>query len=310
MASAVNTIPLEESGPLDILVVDDDDSTRKMLALAVSRKGHTVAEAPGGEDAIRLLREKCFDIVVSDIHMEDIDGISLMEIARGIRPEIGVILVTGFQTDESVLNAFRKGASGYLRKPIKLQTLYRTLDQVAETLRDVPREEIRVDYGMVSPKIANMLNIEADDEGWISFEAPSHRAFIDRFANVCELLLQRGLDTDITDEVRVAILELGSNAVEWGNRLDASQALRFSARLLTDRLVIVVEDQGAGFAPANVPNPAENARAVQKQRMADGKRPGGYGIALVRAISDHLFYNETGNMVAMVKKLKARPSAG
>jgi CheY-like chemotaxis protein/anti-sigma regulatory factor (Ser/Thr protein kinase) len=310
MASAVNTIPLEESGPLDILVVDDDESTRKMLALAISRKGHAVDEASGGESAIKLLRDKRFDIVVSDIHMDDIDGISLMEIARGIRPDIGIILVTGFQTDESVLDAFRKGASGYLRKPIKLQMLYRTLDQVAETLREVPKEKIRVDYGAIPANIAEMLSIEADDEGWISFEAPSHRAFIDRFANVCELLLQRGLDTDITDEVRVAILELGANAVEWGNRLDASQALRFSARLLSDRLIIVVEDQGEGFVPESVPNPAENARAVQKQRMAAGKRPGGYGIALVRAISDHLFYNESGNTVAMVKLLKARPSAG
>jgi two-component system OmpR family response regulator len=301
---------LEDSGPLAILVVDDDGSSRRLLEVALSRKGHTISSASGGEEAVRLLRERHFDLIVTDIHMDDFDGISLMEIARGIRPGIGVLLISGFQTDESVVTAFRKGAAGYLRKPFKLPVLYRTIDQIAETMRDVPNEAIRVEYGRIPRNIASMLGIEEDDEGWISFEAPSHRAFIDRFANVCENLLQRGLDMDITEEVRVAILELGSNAVEWGNRLDASQALRFSARLLSDRLVIVVEDQGEGFKPAEVPDPSRDARSVQRNRTAEGKRPGGYGIALVRAISDHLIYNDRGNMVAMVKMLKSRPSAG
>jgi CheY-like chemotaxis protein/anti-sigma regulatory factor (Ser/Thr protein kinase) len=281
-----------------------------MLELAISRKGHRVQSAANGEQAVRILRNMQCDILVSDIHMDDVDGISLMEIARSIRPEIGVILITGFQTDESVLAAFRKGAAAYLRKPIKLQSLYRALDQVIETLKDVPQHEIQVDYGTAPREAAALLGIEEDDRGWVSFEAPSHRAFIDRFANLCELLLQRGLDTDLTDELRVAILELGSNAVEWGNSLDATQALRLSARLLSDRLVIVVEDQGAGFRPSDVPDPARDARGLQRKRAADGKRPGGYGIALVRAISDHLIYNERGNIVAMVKMLKARPSAG
>lgn len=308
-APAPETTP-ESPPPLSVLVVDDDDATRHMLELALARRGHTVMSAAEGQAAIQLLRQRPFDLMVSDIHMADVDGLALMELARGIRPRIGVILITGFQTEDSVLSAFRGGASAYLRKPIKLPMLFRTIEQVAESLCEVPHEAIRLGFSRPGKEVAQMLGLSEDDEGWVSFEAPSHRTFVDRFANLCELLLQRGLDTDTTEELRVAILELGSNAVEWGNRSDSRQALRLSARLLPDRLVIVVEDQGCGFKPQEVPDPSRDARAIQRERAAAGKRPGGYGIALVKAICDHLVYNERGNVVAMVKLLKPKPSAG
>jgi CheY-like chemotaxis protein len=100
---------------LAVLVVDDDEAMRRMLCLALSRRGHAVEIASGGEEAVRLLRRRPFDVLISDIHMPDVDGISLCEIARGIRPRIGVILMTGYQTAETVLAGFSGGASAYVR---------------------------------------------------------------------------------------------------------------------------------------------------------------------------------------------------
>jgi CheY-like chemotaxis protein/anti-sigma regulatory factor (Ser/Thr protein kinase) len=281
-----------------------------MLGLALSRRGYQAACAAGGEEAVRLLRKRPFDIMVTDIHMPDMNGLALCEVARGIRPGIGVVLITGFQTEDSVLRAFGDGASAYLRKPLNLQTLYRTLQLVAENLPTTPAANVRVEIGRPSAEAARMLGLETDDEGWITFEAPSHRDFLERFANLCELLIERGLDSDVTEELRVAILELGSNAIEWGHRSDENKLIRMSARLLPDKLVIVIEDEGPGFRLEDVPDPTRDARAFQRARRAAGKRPGGYGIALVRALTTHLIYNERGNLVAMVKDLRARPSSG
>lgn len=299
-----------KGGQVSVLVVDDDESHRRMLELALSHRGYSAVGASGGAQALKLLRERPFDILLTDIHMPDMDGLALLEVARSIRPGIGVILITGFQTDESVLNAFRGGAAAYLRKPLKLPTLFRTLEQVAEGLADAPDEKAYIQIGGPNKEAVKLLGLQEDQEGWIFFEAPSHRSFVDRFANLCELLLERGLDTDTVEELRVAILELGANAIEWGHGSDVRLPLRLSAKLFPDRLVVVVEDQGPGFQPDKVPDPSKDARMLQRQRAASGKRPGGYGIALVRAVTDQLVYNERGNVVAMVKRLRPRAAQG
>jgi CheY-like chemotaxis protein len=303
-------IPGREPQVLSVLVVDDDESVRRMLELALSRKGYEVETVADGETAIRRLRDRPFDIAVSDVHMPDVDGLALAEVARSIRPGMGLVLITGFGTEQSVMRAFQRGAAAFLKKPLQLPALYRTIRLVAESIEDLPPEPVELCVGRGPEEATCLLGLEVDDEGWINFKAPSHRAFLDRFANLCELLLARGLDTDTVEEIRVAILELGSNAIEWGHAHDASRPITLSARLLSDRLVVVVEDCGAGFCPEHVPDPARDARKLQRQRQAQGKRPGGYGIALVKAITDHLVYNERGNLVAMVKTLHARPSAG
>jgi len=302
-----------------LLVVDDDESTRAMLSLALSHRGYDVATASGGGEAIKALRAGRFDVLVTDIHMPDVDGLALCEVARAVQPRIGVVLITGFQTDRNVLEAFRGGASAYLRKPVELPLLFRTIGQVLESLDDLPCDlGVRLNLGCAPGGARELLSapalveagLEFDEEGWVSFEAPSHRAFVDRFANLCELLLTRGVDADLVEELRVAILELGNNAIEWGHALAPEKAVRMAARLLKERLVVIVEDTGAGFNLAEVPDPTNDARELQRSRRAAGKRPGGYGIALVRAITDHIVYNDRGNIVAMVKRLRPRPSAG
>ncbi len=311
---------------LSVLVVDDDSSTRRMLELALRRKGFEVTCAANGEGALALLRERAFDILLSDIHMPDIDGIDLCRHARELRPLIGLVLMTGFQTEESVLRAFRGGAAAYLRKPLELPILFRTLGQVADALREPPSEaaSVHVDgavdlqIGAASDAAALILmspefidaGIVFEPDGWVSFEAPSHRTFVRRFANLSELLITRGVDADTLEELRVAILELGSNAVEWGHESDTRRSIRLSARILSGAIAIVVEDSGVGFHLDKVPDPTKDVREFQRSRAALGKRPGGYGIALVRAITDHLVYNERGNVVAMVKRLSPHPPSG
>ena len=308
-----------EGNNASLLVVDDDAAMREMLETALQRKGYAVASVGGAEGALRLIRERPFDVLLSDIYMPGLDGLELAEVARSIRPRLGIILITGFHDEKSVLRAFREGASAYLRKPVELHALYRTVAQVVDSLTDLPENPaMNLCVGTCSEGARKTLTCEAlaasglkfEEEGWVSFEAPSHRSFLDRFANLCELLLARGMDSDTVEEMRVAILELGSNAIEWGNRLDPARPVSLSARLLGDRLVVIVEDRGPGFDLSAVPDPLKDARDLQRQRREQGKRPGGYGIALVRAIADHLVYNDKGNLVAMVKRLGPRPATG
>ena len=74
-----------------VLVADDDASTRRMLEVALGRRGYAVRAASGGEEAIGLLRERPFDIHLADIHMPDWDGLTLCEVARAMRPGMGLV---------------------------------------------------------------------------------------------------------------------------------------------------------------------------------------------------------------------------
>lgn len=121
-----------------ILLVEDDATTRRLLASGLASAGYDVADAPDGETAVALLGECQFDVVVSDIRMRRVDGVQVLKAARD-RPEPpAVIMLTGYSTVESAVAALRLGAYDYLQKPCELRDL---LDRVAGALRR--REEER-----------------------------------------------------------------------------------------------------------------------------------------------------------------------
>ena len=117
------------------------------------------------------------------------------------------------------------------------------------------------------------------------------------------MLLRRGVDEGVLNDVRVAVQEIGANAVEWGNESDPRRRLRISVMVEPAELVLVIEDQGLGFLPEEVPDPKADPTGVARKRRADGKRAGGYGIAMARAAMDEVYYNKAGNTVVMTKHL-------
>jgi CheY-like chemotaxis protein len=280
-----------------ILVVDDEPNVRRLIKDALSMQGHTIEEAVDGVEAAKLLRGGGFDIVLTDIQMPRMDGKRLAELARQIVPDIGIIIVTAFPSDASILATFRSGAAAYLLKPVDLYDLFRAV-------REVERERTEL-----AEKLAGragggaQVRLESPRPGWVEFEAPSHHLYIERFANFFELLLRRGVDEDVLNDVRVAMQELGATAVAWGNAGDPRRPVRISALVEPDQLVLVIEDQGVGFIPGSVPDPKADPVGVAERRRASGKRAGGYGIAMARAAMDEIYYNKAGNTVVMTKHL-------
>ncbi len=116
-----------------ILLVEDDQMARQLLANVLIQAGYEVTQAADGTIAIRLLEEYRFDVVLSDIYMAAIDGIAVMHAARNHRsyaPE--VILLTGYGSLETAIAALRSGAYNYLLKPCATDEL---LDCVAGAVK-------------------------------------------------------------------------------------------------------------------------------------------------------------------------------
>ena len=106
-----------------VLIVDDEAGIRTALRVNFSRNGWDVETASGVRDATRLLENKPFQLIVSDMRMPDGDGLEVMRSARRIAPGTAVILLTAFGTVPDAVEAMRSGAFDYLTKPVSFNQL-------------------------------------------------------------------------------------------------------------------------------------------------------------------------------------------
>jgi two-component system, NtrC family, response regulator AtoC len=103
---------------LQILIVDDDKLVNDFLTETVSQNGHAVDSALSAEDALLLMEEKKHDLMISDIKMTGMDGITLLGRAKRLNPDLVAIMVTAYGTIENAVKAMKLGAHDYLLKPI------------------------------------------------------------------------------------------------------------------------------------------------------------------------------------------------
>jgi DNA-binding NtrC family response regulator len=119
---------------LSVLVLDDEPIVGKRLQPALAKIGCDVEIFEAPAPALARLQEKTFDIVVTDIRMEDIDGIEVLERVMERDPRTRVIMITGYATVEMAREAEAKGAFDFIAKPFKPQELRDVIAKAAESL--------------------------------------------------------------------------------------------------------------------------------------------------------------------------------
>jgi two-component system response regulator AtoC len=122
----------------NVLIVDDDQSMAETLTKAMSRRGFAVTWKTAAADALKLLDEQDFDVVVTDLHMEGMDGFAFCERVVANRPDVPVVMITAFGTMDSAVAAIRVGAYDFITKPFDVETLRLTLARAVQhrALRD------------------------------------------------------------------------------------------------------------------------------------------------------------------------------
>ncbi len=114
---------IKQSRRYRILVVDDEVRTRKNLDHVLTKEGYEVYTAANGEQALDVLHEKPVDLLVTDLKMDRIDGMELLQRARQDDPSVQVIVITGYATVPSAIEAMKKGTFHYITKPFKLEEI-------------------------------------------------------------------------------------------------------------------------------------------------------------------------------------------
>ena len=117
-----------------ILLVDDEPLVLEMFESILTQDGFSVQVAPSARDALNLIENKYFDVLVCDVKLEEFDGFDIMEIARNKSSEIGVVLITGAPSEEDSLRAEKLNAS-YLSKPIGFDLLLSSVEVALERSR-------------------------------------------------------------------------------------------------------------------------------------------------------------------------------
>jgi excisionase family DNA binding protein len=109
-----------------VLVADDEASIRDLLAKTLALAEYEVDLVPDGRSAIERLRIMPYDLLITDLKMPGVDGLAVIREARRLRADIPVIIITGFSTEASAIEAVNLGVSGYLTKPFRVPRVLAT----------------------------------------------------------------------------------------------------------------------------------------------------------------------------------------
>lgn len=121
--------------PLKIMVIDDENIVGKRLKPALEKTGDIVETFEEGEKALARFAQEPFDIVVTDIRMDKIDGIEILERVLAASGRTKVIIITGYATVEIAREALSKGAFDFIAKPFKPSDLRAIIERASKELR-------------------------------------------------------------------------------------------------------------------------------------------------------------------------------
>src|SRR5688500_3378800 len=212
-----------------VLIVEDDRSTRHLLAETLETAGFSVALAEDGVEALKHLRAGSYDLMLLDVWMPKMNGLDVLAALPPEGPRPRVVVMTSDDTPETLLRAVREQAWRYVTKPVEPQALVELLHEVLASTAVAPRIEV----------------VSARAE-WLELLVPCERAVVERIDSFMAHL-EADLPVDVRESIGYAFRELLMNAIEWGGQLDPSRTVRVAC-LRTKRLLLFrIADPGPGF---------------------------------------------------------------
>ncbi len=272
--------------PRTVLIVDDERDANDILASLVKARDFTPIQLYSGRQVIPAVHEHAPDLVLLDLMLPDLDGFAVCDQLKRNRDTnlIPVIMVTALSDASHRAAGVRVGANGYLTKPFTPAQLFDVVDEAVKWR--IERET----HGTT---------------GEINFDIRSESTHLQQ-AN--DMLADLYAHTPLTErqikDLKQVVMEMGSNAIEWGHRKNADLVLRITYRIDPDKVLLIISDQGPGFNPGDIPHAASDEDPIGHLELRNdlGLREGGFGIMLAKGLVDEFRYNEKGNEVTLMKR--------
>ncbi|MFO0946769.1 MAG: ATP-binding protein [Planctomycetota bacterium] len=270
------------------LIIEDDKDASLILADLVRDRGFEPIQSHSGEEGLGLARSIRPELIFLDVMLPDLDGYKICEalkLDKETNP-IPIIMVTALTAETDRVQGFRVGADAYVTKPY-------TTDDIAAA---------------IDAALAHREHLKSKSaEMHIHFDVASE---IENLQNVNELFGVLLHNTTLSEraviQLRTALLEMGSNAIEWGNRHDPNKLVRVTTQVRDDCVEIQIADEGGGFDPGNLPHASDGGEDPTRHfpvRQMLGLRDGGFGILITKGLVDDVHYNAEGNIVTLIKRM-------
>lgn len=271
--------------PRTVLIVDDERDTNDILASLVRARDFEPIQLYSGAQVQPAVAQYRPELILLDLMLPDIDGFAVCDQLKRNRETnlIPIVMVTALQDAHNRAAGVRVGANGYLTKPFTPAELFETIEK-ALTWHEEHQKR--------------------GTHGEINFDIRSELTYLQQ-AN--DMLADLFAHTPLTDrqikDLKQAVMEMGGNAIEWGHRKNAELVLRITYRIDPKSITLIIQDQGPGFNPGNLPHAASDEDPIGHIELRNelGIREGGFGIMLARGLVDDFRYNERGNEVTLVK---------
>ena len=274
--------------PRTLLVVDDDPSIHELIGAMLAGKDWELDRAGNGDEALARLKTRSYDLVLSDILMPGMDGLTLLGHMRNGDPRARIVVMTVKNTSAHILESLRHQATAYIAKPFDRDLLMGTLENALSTTVD-----------------QDDITVISDKPNWISLEIRCKLATAERLTQFMREL-PSDLKPDEREQIAIAFRELLMNAIEHGGRLDPDKIVDLSYIRTARCIVYYIRDPGEGFSLDNlshaaVANAADEPFHHVEVREQSGTRPGGFGLLLTQSFADELIYSAKGNEVIFIK---------
>lgn len=271
-----------------VLIIGGDDALRRGLVTARELDDADIDLCDGNAAALRCVRRRACDVLITDPAATASENLSLVKEVRRIRPGVRAILLAMVQTPDEVVEALRQQVFATFSAPFEISEIAlmarRAIDEIDW------HDGIEVVSGM---------------RDWITLRVSCRLVSAERLTRFMTEH-RSDLGADERDLLMVAFREMLINSMEHGAGFDPEKVVEVTAARTDRTIVFHFRDPGPGFQPKALPHAAngvDDPLSHLDVRTAEGLRPGGFGMLLVKQIVDEVIYNERGNEVILIKHL-------
>ena len=288
-----------------ILIIDDENLVRSVINIALTNNGYKVYEADNGKTGIQMFIDIDPDIVITDVNMPEMSGIEVTKNIKENKVDADVVIMTGYGTEELIIEALRAGASNYINKPVDFKELFNILDSII-----LKRENRRLFDVLKDVVVFEKKSLVLDND------------ITKVWGTVNQILfnLSPSIERKKIEELKLGLYEILVNSIEHGNlgitydekkealenntynelvtrKLKEANEQKKVVNIQTvyngEELVVEIIDQGKGFNLKELPQLSDPDTLLAVH---------GRGILLASLYFDKLEYKEPGNVVTIVEK--------
>jgi anti-sigma regulatory factor (Ser/Thr protein kinase) len=274
-----------------ILLIGSDPALAAALRASYHLRNHELDTSAGPFEAARRLRSHAYDLVITDPITPATEDLALIEDLREIRPGVKAIVLAPTLSSQEVIEALRAHVFACFNRSVDYEEI---ADMAKAALEETNwRDGIEVTSGLPY---------------WITLRVSCRLVTADRLTRFMTEY-RSDLPSTERDLLMTAFREMLLNAMEHGAGFDPEKVIEVTAAQTARAIVFHFRDPGDGFDREDLRHACASANpghviGSAMERTDQGRRPGGFGMLIVRQIVDELVYNERGNEVLLIKHLK------